>query len=371
MYNNTTYTLFLELLSAAIWNRPANAALFTSVDEKQWQIIAHNSALQRVHALISDGVATLPNECKPPKSVKLSLALAAEQTVKANIGLNDALANISKEYDKEGFAFALLKGQGNALYYPQPLHRTSGDLDLYLYRGNDYQRAKQWVKKNGYPHEAENLYHMGFYRGKSHIENHRSVIHFTNEKYNKRLEKHINRIIEENAFETVTINGVAVKVLPATFNALYVFSHLFHHFIHTGIGFRQVCDWLLLLQHRKKEIDKNEFEALAQEFDLLTAMRVLAHACIKHMDASPDLFPFAIGEDSRYSDLLMDDILQGGHFGLHRFGVNSKGGWVNRWLRYKKSVSRSFVFGAIAPSHIRVLPFTKILMRIKLTLKGS
>ena len=37
--------------------------------------------------------------------------------------------------ENEGFANCILKGQGNALLYPDPYMRTPGDIDIYLEGG--------------------------------------------------------------------------------------------------------------------------------------------------------------------------------------------------------------------------------------------
>ncbi len=364
--------LFLELLSAAIWNRPAEAALFDGVDSETWKALVRHAHVQRVSALIADGAASLPPGSAPPKAIAISLLLAAEKIEEANRSLNKSLADISHEYASRDFLFLLLKGQGNALYYPKPLHRTPGDLDLFLYREEDYRRAKKWVFEQGYPRESENMQHLAFDWGNAHIENHRYVTYFTNEKYNKHFGLLVKRIVDNGDFETVQIGETAIQVLPAEFNAFYVFEHLFGHFIHTGIGLRQVCDWLLILSARRSEIDEKRFTALAQQFGLLTAMQTLAHACIRYLGAKPEIFPFPLDMENRYRDLLMEDILRAGHFGFYRPEVKkTKGKWSGRWHRYMHSVKRTFVFGDLAPSHIRILPFTKLILRIKLSLKGG
>lgn len=40
-----------------------------------------------------------------------------------------------------------------------------------------------------------------------------------------------------------------VAMFNATFNAFYVFMHLYHHFLQVGVGLRQVCDWMLIMKH--------------------------------------------------------------------------------------------------------------------------
>ncbi|WP_282918306.1 nucleotidyltransferase domain-containing protein [Porphyromonas macacae] len=364
------YPQFLELLSAAIWNRRANMTLFREMDERKWQDLIQLTKKQRVIGLISDAIQTLPKERQPPKAIRIKLLLLTEKIEEANLSLNKKLIKISEEYNRKEFKFALLKGQGNAVFYPNPLHRTSGDIDLYLYRKDDYERAKKWIRNRNFSHDLESIHHIGFVYESAHIENHRYVTYFTKKKYDRLLACAINRIIENDAFEWIRIENTPIRVLPVEFNAFYIYLHLFHHFISNGIGFRQVCDWLLILSEKDSRIDKKRFTELAEQFDLLKAMQTTAYACIKYLGTKPEIFPFELKQDTKYTDLLITDILEGGHFGYHRNGMEKKRSlWAGRWFRYTVAVKRAFKFGFIAPSHIFLVPLSKAITRLKLTLK--
>lgn len=363
---STLHNLFLELLRSAVWQRPANAGLFRGMGEEAWKSLADYSLKQSAVALIADAVSSLPPDSVPPKAVSIGLLLYADKIEESNQKLNRALGAISKDYESLGLPFVLLKGQGNAWYYPNPLHRSPGDLDLLFYRPGDYEKAKQWVVENEYRREEETLHHLGYYYKGVSVEIHHLLIYFTNEKYNKPLKGRFDEIIRRDKLETLRIDDYLINVLPAGFNAFYVFEHLFHHFIHTGIGVRQLCDWMLLLSARRSDIHRDDFTALARQFDLLNPMRVFAHACIKYLGAPPDIFPFDIGKDSRFSDLVMEDILYGGNFGFHREGfgpIDKK--LKHKWHRYKQSVRRAWIFGKMSPAHIYYLPVNKFRVFLK------
>lgn len=147
--NEPAVSLFLELLRSAIWNRPADENLFRQVTPSLWKEAIGLAESQRVNALFYDGVMTLPAALRPEKKELYSLFLQAEATEKQNKGLNDELANLALEYGRMGCPFVLLKGQGNAILYPKPEHRAPGDIDLFLYRKGDYEKANEWAKKKG------------------------------------------------------------------------------------------------------------------------------------------------------------------------------------------------------------------------------
>ena len=55
---------------------------------------------------------------------------------KANVRLNDAAIQVSEWFRKKGFRTCILKGQGNALMYPNPYSRTPGDIDIWVEGGD-------------------------------------------------------------------------------------------------------------------------------------------------------------------------------------------------------------------------------------------
>jgi len=369
---NKEQTIFLELLKSAIWHRPANISMFTGIDSCIWEKVFRLSTLQRTTALIADGIQTLPDFCLPPNELYLKLFIQSEEIEKANLRINKALSEITAEYAAVNCPFILLKGQGLALNYPNPLHRTPGDLDLFLYQEGDYEKAKEWVKVQGYPQEAECLIHLGYTRKGIHIENHKFISVIEHPRYYKLLKKEVKKILATENLNLLKIGETEVKLLPPSFDALFVFIHMLHHFMHLGVGIRQFCDWVLLLNKHKDFINKVYFESLLEEFALQKPACVFANAAIKYLDAPRSIFPFELHSDDVYSDVVMEDILDAGHFGFYRSGEKRpKGKWSGRWFSFRYTCKRSALMHPIAPEHIFIVPFVQILTRLKLTIKGD
>ena len=49
-----------------------------------------------------------------------------------NQQVNKKTIEVVKQYQKGGFDTYILKGQGNAAYYPNPMSRNSGDIDIWV-----------------------------------------------------------------------------------------------------------------------------------------------------------------------------------------------------------------------------------------------
>ena len=54
-------------------------------------------------------------------------------------------AKVCRNFEQEGFRCCILKGQGNALLYPDPYMRTPGDIDIYLEGGR--KRIMEYVNR--------------------------------------------------------------------------------------------------------------------------------------------------------------------------------------------------------------------------------
>lgn len=346
-----SFLLFSELLSAAIWNRPVNASLFKNIDGNGWKNIYKHITTQGVSALIADSIQTLPLEYQPPKPLLYPLLLSIEKTENLNLKLRENLVEITSIYKGRNIDSILLKGQGNSLVYPKPLHRPPGDLDLFLYRPEYYTRAKEWLKEENISHGKESTQHIDFDWKQTHIENHHSLINLPQKTYNKILNEYIQEIVDNHLYESIFINGMKIKRLPAMFNTVYVFLHLFKHFIDVGIGIRHLCDWILLLNYYKKDIDKKEFMDLVNKLDLLKPMQNFAAVSMVLLNAPKDIFPLDVPEKTHFTDKIIQDIKDGGNFGYHHAEITTKDTRKDRARRYLFAMQRSVKFGMMSTQY--------------------
>lgn len=363
-------TLFLELLSAALWKRSPNSHLFESVESCLWEQVCQLAIDQKVVALVYDGVISLPYELHPNKQILFKLHLQTESIEKANNRINKVLKKLSVDYEKIGCPFVLLKGQANASFYPNPAHRTTGDIDAFLYQKGDYKKANDWAQSKGFEMEPENIHHQAFKYEGVLIENHKWASFFGIKKFDKLLELKVDEINANNDLLSIDIDGLEVKVLPHEFNAFFIFQHLFHHFIHLGVGIRQFCDWTLFLDRHSSILDKDAFLRLAIEFELLYGMQIFASVAVKYLGANPSIFPFATDTEDEYVDMVMDDIFNGGSFGKAIFQNKRFRSFLHRkWYSFNYSNKRLRKINKIAPSHTANLPLIKVITNIKVLFK--
>lgn len=363
--------LFLNLLSAAILDNPADANLFKDLDVKTWKEIEGTARKQSVNALIADKVLSLPEGCLPPKDMVMVFISQVEQTKALNRKMINVFHKLANEHQKENLPFVLLKGLSVGINYPDPLLRNPGDIDLLLYYKGAYERSLKLLSSKGIKTEIGDRIHYKYNLDGVLVENHSRAIFFDNRKYYKIFLKWEELLTDTENFTLIDIDGLKVKQLPVEMNALFIFFHMFKHFAHSGVGFRQYCDWLLFLSKYHNVIDIASFTNISKHYALLYPMQVFARAAVKYLNVPESIFPFKMIVEDKHVDLVIEDIFNSGNFGFHYPGKKrpTENRTRIRWFVFKSAIKKSIKFGSLSHEHIRLMPMWMVINRIKLGLK--
>ena len=95
------------------------------IRDEEWEPINVMAAEQSLTGVLYEGVSRLSNAVPLSEEVKLTWFFQTEQIVEANKKMNAATVKVAKRLRKEGFDCCILKGQGNALMYPEPLQQNA------------------------------------------------------------------------------------------------------------------------------------------------------------------------------------------------------------------------------------------------------
>lgn len=364
------HQLLVHLLSAAIHDIAPESTLFVGLTDKDWRTIVKKAHEQSITALVGDRILALPKELRPSRELCIELGISIEIIDKAGKRLLRALEETSREYAEAGLQHILLKGPTMALYYPRPHLRAPGDIDLYLPMPGDYDKANKLVQSQGYRLEGESLYEQLYWRGKTAVENHLYLTYFGIARYDKALEQAMAPIRSEDLWERTIIEGSTYRTLPLELNAVYVFQHILHHFSYMGIGWRQICDWVLLLREEAERLDADLFARYVHTFDLLRPMELFALMVVRHLGVGAEIFPFALPRgrrDDELADMIYEDVCRVGNFGMQEFaGRRFTNIWTRRWFMFRRTLVRSWRIGPISPEHIRPIPLIAIATRLRL-----
>ena len=236
--------IFFEFLRFCIGSAKEIPGSLKEVDWKELYAIAKKQCLEGV---LFDGIKKLPAEhVEMEKELLLRWMAESQMLEKANVRLNDAAIQVSEWFWKKGFRTCILKGQGNALMYPNPYSRTPGDIDIWV-EGED-KRVISFVRSIS-PHEKACYHHIEFpsYKGVEVEVHYRPsfLLCFWN---NRKLQKYYERVKEKQFSHRVMLGEQGEVAIPtAEFNLIFQLTHIYAHLMNEGIGLRQLLDYYYVL----------------------------------------------------------------------------------------------------------------------------
>ena len=218
-----------------------------SLKEADWKELYAIAQKQCLVGILFDGIKKLPAEHVGMKKELLLQWMAESQMLeKANVRLNDAAIHVSEWFRKKGFRTCILKGQGNALMYPNPYSRTPGDIDIWVEGGD--KRLIFFVRSIS-PHEKACYHHIEFpsYKGVE-VEVHYRPSFLLCFWHNRKLQKYYERVKEKQFSHRVMLGEQGEIAIPtAEFNLIFQLTHIFSHLMNEGIGLRQLLDYYYVL----------------------------------------------------------------------------------------------------------------------------
>ena len=218
-----------------------------SLKEAGWKELYAIAKKQCLVGVLFDGIKKLPAEYVGMKKELLLQWMAESQMLeKANVRLNDAAIQVSEWFRKKGFRTCILKGQGNALMYPNPYSRTPGDIDIWV-EGED-KRVISFVRSIS-PHEKACYHHIEFpsYKGVE-VEVHYRPSFLLCFWHNRKLQKYYERVKEEQFSHRVMLGEQGEIAIPTVeFNLIFQLTHIYSHLMNEGIGLRQLVDYYYVL----------------------------------------------------------------------------------------------------------------------------
>ena len=218
-----------------------------SLKEVDWKEIYAIAKKQCLVGVLFDGIKKLPAEhVGMEKELLLHWMAESQMLEKANVRLNDAAIQVSEWFRKKGFRSCILKGQGNALMYPNPYSRTPGDIDIWVEGGD--KRVISFVRSIS-SHEKACYHHIEFpsYKGVE-VEVHYRPSFLLCFWHDRKLQKYYEREKEEQFSHRVMLGEQGEIAIPTVeFNLIFQLTHIYAHLMNEGIGLRQLVDYYYVL----------------------------------------------------------------------------------------------------------------------------
>lgn len=323
---------FFTLLRSALWG--TSPVLSSTPGNDEWKEIYAISKEQTVTGIMLDAISRLPEEQKPETKLRLQWIMQQKAIEAQNKKMNKVLASLVSECRGQGIEPYLLKGQGVAQNYPIPEHRICGDIDIYL-RPEQFEKATEYFQSHGYEFEGdpEETHYETVYKDFK-VEIHKKCATY----YTKRLQERYNNVILqliECPKNSIVIDGNEITLLPLMANALQLLSHMLKHIILSGLGLRQVCDWVLFAYKYQKQIDKEQFIKYTKELQLWETYKVVTAIATDYLGLPKEYTVCELTDkDRELARKVFQLIMEYGNFGHyseHSY-VSSKKDYMNAYI---------------------------------------
>ena len=312
-----------------------------SVKDADWKVMYGIAKKQALIGVLFHGIRKLPKEMAPDGDLLMTWMGMAQRIKQLNIRLFMASAKVCKNFKDAGFRNCILKGQGNALLYPDPYMRTPGDIDIYLNGGR--KRIMEYVDKVC-PNQVMRYHHVDFPLMKTPIEVHFTPSYMFCPWHNHRMQKWFGKVMDLQCSNVVTLpDGYGEITVPTTsFNVVYILSHLYRHVFTEGFGLRQLLDYYFVVMMRHTDLtnltdsDSADLAALQRELKRLGLWKfagAVMYVLHEVFGLEDDMMIVPINE--KEGMFLLDEIMRGGNFGQYddRLGDKTGEGKVQRYFR--------------------------------------
>ena len=298
--------VFMKLLRDARLNQQSEPV---SVD---FQKLYEMSCQHEVQALIYNQIYHFPEFPEGLKNQwkKEAIRMNAIQTIKTSRFLA-----IYKKFLEKNLIVLVVKGIVCRSLYPQPDNRPSNDEDLYV-RQIDFEEVKRIFLDNKFilVEEGNDVSTFLDQMNGLSIELHTSLFSDESKAYGQ-YQQYFTDAFDSPAMHS--IQGVNVYSLSHQLHFLFLYMHFVKHFLHGGVGIRQVMDMVMYIEKFGLEIDWKVFYAICQNLSVdVLFNNVLALASNQlGLDENKIILPDHFDLSALDYQPLLEDILDAGVFG--------------------------------------------------------
>ncbi|MQO77695.1 hypothetical protein F7D34_06880, partial [Prevotella copri] len=241
-----TSAIFL-FLNYCLGKKVDMSMVVTKID---WRQLYNFASRQALLGFCFDGIERLTKEFSEElkqnpmgRDLLMTWMGKAQQIRRQNMKVNAVAGKLYSKFREDGLRCCILKGQGNALMYPNPYSRTPGDIDVWVNASRE--QITEYAKKHFEIGDDIRFHHLETSVDGVPVELHFFPGIMNNPIYNVRIQKWFKRNADLQCSNVVSLpDGIGEIAIPTTaFNVVYQLTHLYHHFFDEGIGMRQIIDY--------------------------------------------------------------------------------------------------------------------------------
>ena len=300
-------TIFFTFLKYSFGGKVDMNRVIADIDWKQLYTFSSNQAIL---GLCFYGIEKLGNEYSEElkrnpieRELLMTWMGATQQIRRQNMKANVVANKLYSMLREDGLRCCILKGQGNALMYPNPYSRTPGDIDVWVNASRE--QITEYAQKHFEIGDDIRFHHLETSVDGVPVELHFFPGIMNNPIYNVRLQKWFRRNADLQCSHIVRLpDGAGDVAVPTTaFNVIYQLTHLYHHFFDEGIGMRQIIDYYYVVCDFYKVYQNSSKITPSLFFDKASCTRQFESELSLHSLAS--LFPLKEGSTSHPDPLTL------------------------------------------------------------------
>ena len=256
----------------------------------------------------------------------------AQQIRRQNMKVNAVASKLFSMLREDGMRCCVLKGQGNALMYPNPYSRTPGDIDVWIDASRE--RIMEYAQKKFELGDDIRLQHLETSLYGVPVELHFFPCSMNNPIYHARLQKWFRRNADLQCSHIVGLpDGAGDIAIPTmAFNVVYQLTHLYHHFFDEGIGMRQIIDYYYVVNNDELLVIRDTLQRELKYLGLWKFAGAVMYVLHEALGLSEEKMIAPM--DEKRGKLLLAEILDGGNFGKHftKYGHFTQQGMAKKYF---------------------------------------
>lgn len=317
------------------------------IKEMDWEGLYQFGKEQAILGVLFKGIERLKDSAyKPSVAVIMRFYAYYNEIVKLNRQVYQDANKLSLDFkEKYGINTCIMKGQANALMYPDPWVRQPGDIDVWTDADtvDVIKLARQLNPKAelGYHHiEIEFL--------RTPVELHFFPSFMGNLFYEWRLRAFFDskKSLQFQNKKALPDNLGSINCFTKDFDSVFQLSHLMHHFFFEGIGLRQMVDYFYLLKQGFTEEEKRQVVEVIKRvnmFKFATGVMYIMKESLGLEDKYLLMQP-----NARIGKMLEKEIVLAGNFGFYDTRFKFRGKSV--YAQYLLELYRNLHFAIDFPS---------------------
>lgn len=308
---STVEQQYFVLLRAALWDTPV------SIDgEIDWDAVMQVAGFHSNNVLIADVASRMPDGNKPLPAILTKMQSAMRNNLLHQMQLRQILLQAVKLLREHGIEPVVLKGFGLALLYPNPSLRQIGDIDLFVGIADFHEacvllRSLPGCYNWGEEIDAGRHYNIEF--GRIPLEVHR----VSAEVENVQLQPLYVAMEQEGLLDhpqRVNYEGFEISIPSKEFAVFFTFFHAWHHYLKSGVGWRQLTDVAMTLHAYYGQLDIDKLHRWLTSMYVMKPWQTFGYLLVDCLGLPQEELPFFDVSCKSRAQRLYRQIMKDGNF---------------------------------------------------------